>query len=54
MVAVTYCTMTVGGMYGADFTAETDDEATLLATKSGYKVLDITQHAGELVLVVAD
>jgi hypothetical protein len=50
----TYRTMTVGGMYGSSYEASTDEEATALATAGGDTVLDITEHNGELVLVVAD
>jgi hypothetical protein len=49
-----YRTMTVDGGYGSDVTADTDAQAKKLAKQAGYKVLDITEHNGELVLVIAD
>jgi len=50
-----YHTMTVAGGRGGTFVADTDDEATALATKAGYEVLDITDDmSGDAILVIAE
>lgn len=46
--------MTVGGLYGSDIEAQDHDEAEFKADAAGYVVLDLVEHGGELVLVVAD
>jgi len=51
-----YRTMTISGMYGSDIEAESDEQAIAIARNPPYCeiVLDITEHNGEIVLVVAD
>lgn len=49
-----YQTMTVGGLYGSAVDGYSDEEATANAEKMGYEVLDVVEHGGQLVLVVAD
>jgi hypothetical protein len=49
-------TMTVGGIYGSTVEAEDIEAAIKIAEGPGWheKVLDVTEHGGETILVVAD
>lgn len=52
-----YTTMTVGGIYGSRFNADTDAEASKIVTEFGYKVLDIidgTESANADAIVVVE
>ena len=50
-----YHTMTVAGGRGSTFVADTDVEATILAQRAGYEVLDITDDvSGDAILVIAE
>jgi hypothetical protein len=54
MTTSKFQTMTPGGLYGSVYEAEDADAAVLLAEAAGDKVLDITEHGGETILVVSD
>ena len=48
-----YVTMTVGGTYGARFSAESDAEAQAEVKRRGYVVLDVIDgEDGEAIVVV--
>ena len=51
-----YRTMTVSGLYGSNIEADSDEQAVQIAQGPGHyeTVLDITEHNGEMVLVVAE
>lgn len=53
-----YITMTVQGMYGASYWAETDEQAIAMATLGGDTVLDLTDtldgSGADAILVVAE
>ena len=48
-----YLTMTTGGGYGSPVEAYSDEEAVTAAEALGYEVLDVIEHGGENVLVIA-
>lgn len=53
--ALTYHTMTVGGIYGSDIAACTEQQAIQAAGHLGYKVLDVMEDPAEgLLLIVAE
>lgn len=51
-----YPTMTVSGIYGSSVEADSVDEAIAIAEGPGWHetVLDVTDHEGETILVVAE